>query len=246
MKKIRAFIVDDEEAARENLRYKVEKHIGHIDIIGEAEGADEAIYGIKELKPDLVFLDIAMPNKSGFDLLEEIGEIDFEIIFVTAFDEYAIRAFEYCALGYLLKPIDNELLINAVEYVFEKMMTRNIASPYINFLNHMQNIGAPAKLGIPTENGIDFIHPNDIVIVEASEGYSEFKLKEGHRKVSSRSLSYFYKLLPSERFFQVHRSYVVNINYIISYRKSGHVTMENGEEIPVARNRRAEFVNRFK
>ena len=244
---INAIIIDDEPKALAILKNKIERFCSNVTIIGESQNPEEAIELIKKKKPNLVFLDIAMPQKSGFDLLREIPNPDFEIIFVTAFDEYAIDAINHCAIGYLLKPVDNQALIATVIKA-----TLNIEEKSALKKNEqlIENLGIQTfqqkKIVIPTQDGLEFVEIMSIVFCEGSDGYTKIHFSNNKAILSSYSIGHFVKLLKTKDFYLIHKSYLINLNYIERYLNEGYVILSNNHKLPISRNRRSDFIKSIK
>ena len=253
---IRSIIIDDEEKSRKLLANMLEEYCENIMIVASVESVESAVNSIKQFQPDLVFLDIVMPGEDGFSLLTKLDEIKFEVIFTTAYGEYAIKALRENALDYLLKPIDVEELRNAVNRARKKISHRSntiettIGEKMTRLLEkyHSLNIQAD-KIGIPTENGLIFISINDIALCKAEGNYTEIYFVDTVKKeVVSKTLKEFEKLLESYNFLRVHRSYLINLNNIKEYHRSnqtteldatgGCIVLINGLTVPVSKGRR--------
>ncbi len=245
MDKLNVLIIDDEQSARENLRAKILEYSDNFSIAGEAENISIAKDLLLELDVDAVFLDISMPNGTGFDLLNSLDAIDFDVIFVTAYNRFAIQAFKYFAIGYILKPIDITELHAVLSHLIDKkkVVRSQDLSKFLQFISNEKNV---PLLAIPVEYGFEFIETSNILYLEADEGYAKIFVKDGKVLLSSKSLGYFSKLLDESLFKQIHRSYIINLSYLRKYHKVGFVTMDNGAEIPVSKLKRAEFRGLFK
>lgn len=243
---MRAIVIDDEQSARENLIFKLNKLDLDINVIAEAEDIEEAEKLIKEIKPDLIFLDISMPKGSGFDLLDRFAEITFEIIFVTAYNKYALKAFQYFAIGYLLKPIEIDVLRDTVLNTKKRIENNQNKENIVQLSKYLKESNRNSIIAIPVESGLEFIDMDEIMKLNASEGYTIIYLKSGTKIVSSKPLTYYTNLLDPSCFFQVHRAYVINLGCIKKYHKVGFVQLADGSEIPVAKTKKSEFLNLFK
>lgn len=246
--KLRAIIIDDERKSIETLKFSINKYCPNLEIIGESQDPKAAILLIENLKPDLVFLDLAMPEMSGFDLLSKIENPNFEVIFATAFDEYAIEAISYCAIGYLMKPIENEELIESVNRAKESVDQKNALEKNLQLI---ENFGVKSfqdkKIIIPTQEGLEFITTSDITYCEGIDGYTKLYFSSGKQAMlSSKSIGYFNKLLQNKQFYLAHKSHLINLNFIEKYLNEGYVLLEGGHQVPVSRNRRNDFLNRIK
>ncbi len=243
---IKAIIVDDEKRGRETLQNLLGKYTKTVEVLDMAESAKEGIDLIKKLNPDLVFLDIEMPHGSGFDLLESFkGEINFEVIFTTAYDQYAIQAIKFAALDYLLKPIDIEELQMAITRVAQKMEEVGSSKNFEIFLENLR--GGSKKIALPTANGISFIDIENIIRCEASGNYTCFYLKDQPKILVSKTLKEFEDMLAEQDFYRVHNSHLVNLNHVVKYVKLGGdmVVMDDGSEIEISRRKKEGFLNRL-
>lgn len=249
-KKTTVVLVDDAPQALELLRLMLNELAPNIDILGEAENAEQAIELIRDLKPDGIFMDIKMPGKSGLELVEELVKegVDYNVIFTTAYNQYAIQAFRLSAIDYLLKPIQEHQLIEAVEKISR---ARNLKQDS-NKLNalvsnlHQKNNGT---LTIPLNNGYDYVAINDIEYLEAERAYAIIHLADGSKKLVSKNMGYFEEALQHlNNFIKTHRSFFVNINYISSFRKkaeTGIITFKSGKTAEVSRNSRKAFIEKI-
>ena len=238
MMQIKAIIVDDETNNRENLRLALESYCQEVTIVGEADSAISALNVIKEQQPDLVFLDIAMPLGDGFQLLESLEQIDFDIIFVTAYNQYAIRAIKFCAIDYLLKPIDALELKKAVNRAIANQQKKEQHKKFELLLANRANI--PKKIALPQSDHIEFVEVADIIRCKGEKNYTWFYLKDGRKILVSQTLKEYADLLEDTHFFRVHQSHLINLQQIKKYsrRDGGYVVMADKETIPVARNRK--------
>jgi two-component system LytT family response regulator len=238
---MRSIIVDDEAAARRSLQTLLEKFCEDVEIVGTASNVPDAVKLIEQTKPDLVFLDIEMPEYSGFELLDFFDKIDFQIIFVTAYQEFALKAFEVSALDYLTKPVRIKSLRRAIS----KMQNFATAPPIKERIEVMQtNLKAqkPEKIALPTSDGLLFVNTKDIVALEAEGSYTSFHLSEGKPVVVSKRIGHFDALTDSDNFLRTHRSFVINTHHLLTYsRNESSIKMDNGLSVRVARDRKKEF-----
>lgn len=249
MEKITAIIVDDEQDSRETLGSYLTKYCPQVSLLAESANIIEARAAILKHQPQLVFLDIEMPHGNAFDLLEQWGEIDFEIVFITAFSQYAVQAFNLSAAHYLLKPVDIEELEKAVATV-ERLLTQkaNLSHAKILLENmaalHSQN----RKLVLPLMEGFDVVKMSEILYCEAEDNFTRFHFKDGRKTLICRNLKFYEKALEPFGFFRVHRSHIINLDYITRYikGKGGSVILENGAEILVSNNKKTELIKRLK
>ena len=245
MGKIDILIIDDEKSARENLRSKISQFSEDFNVKGEAQNIVEAKALILESKPDAIFLDISMPNGTGFDLLNDLEKIDFDVVFVTAYNRYAVQAFKYFAIGYVLKPIELSELHSVLQHLIEKHGNgdnQNVEK-LVQYMKTDQNVPI---LAIPVEYGFEFVETEQIIYLEASNGYAKIYMKDESFILSSKSLSYYTGLLDKQLFSQIHRSFIINLSCLKKYHNIGFVTLENGVEIQVAKSKRSQFKNMFR
>ena len=244
---IRVVLVDDEPQSCKALAIKLKAVAEDIDIVGTFYHPDKAIPGIRKMKPTVVFLDIEMPGMNGFQMLEKMEEFDFEVIFVSAYDEYTLNALRVSALDYLLKPVDTEDLKNALIRLRKKI------SHVSSFRAHEQGdvIGdnykehsSPKRLALTTLQGIIFLKINEIVRVEALSNYSTFYLVGKQKIMVSKTLKEFEPILTQQNFFRVNRSCIVNTDYIIKYKHEdgGILELHDGSEIAVGPNKKNELI----
>jgi len=246
MKKYKAIIVDDEVKLQEVLRIKLDRFCPNIKLVGIAANVPEAFQLIQEQDPTIVFLDIAMPKESGFDLLQRFESIHFEIIFVTGFDEYALDALKLSAVDYLLKPVDTKELQKAVEKAIVNIQNRQKIERY-EVLKHNLNSSdeMDKKISIPNSNSHIFVHASEIIRCEGWNKYTKIYLQSGECIVSSYNIGTFKDLLEPHGFYTPHRSHVINPNEIQQYFNTGKVVLNDGSEIPIARRNKEEFQKRF-
>ena len=234
-----AIIVDDETKARKMLHAMLADLCPEVEVLAECDDLPNAVKAIKRLSPQLVFLDIEMPGHSGLELLEFFSEneIDFQIIFTTAYDHYAIKAFKLSAVDYLLKPISPVDLKEVVSRASKRERTSN--GSLANLRERLQG-DATQKLAVPQLNGIRFIEHSDILFLKGERAYATICLKDGTSVLASRSLKYFEDLLqPNPSFFRCHRSYLVNLNHVIEYVRTdgGNLILQGGKQVSVAVDR---------
>jgi two-component system, LytTR family, response regulator len=205
---INALIIDDEPDGRDALRLSIEKYCPEVVIKGIYETPEEGLAAIQKLKPNLVFLDVQMPHMSGFDLLQKLSPVSFEVIFVTAHDQYAIKAIRFSALDYLLKPVDIDDLLHAIQKVKDRLQQKNSAHKYQSVLNNIQfNSKKIEKLAVPSMDGIEFFNTDDIIFCQADSNYTRLFLKNKQIKLISKNLKDFegnalcFRLLPGSSFF---------------------------------------------
>jgi len=242
---LKTIIVEDEQTSREILKNYLTKYCPTVTVIGEASNIDEAMILIRNNELDLIFLDVEMPYGSGFDLLDKFDETDFEVVFVTAYNQYAIEALNNHASYYLLKPISIDELIKAVDYVSqiktkEGQLQDAVLVPKIKVSDH--------KITIPTQDGFEVLEMKDILYCKADDNYTELFLKNNQKKLVSKTLKYFEDILKESGFARIHKSFLVNVSYIASYKKGkgGTISLSNGKELSVSASKKAEFLSYFK
>ncbi len=238
---ISAIIIDDEKKSRDTLVGLLSKFCPDVKLLGQADGYKSGVEEIKKRKPEIVFLDIQMPDGSGFKVLEEIDEMNFEVIFTTAYNQFAIKAIKYSALDYLLKPIIPEELINAVEKVNQKKIKGNI-NRNIRVLLENVKLGnnEPKKIVLSTSEGMHIIDVKDIVRCQSDDYYTRFFLDNNKTILISKTLKENEELLKDHNFVRPHKSHLINIAFIKSFVKAdgGYIIMKNGIKIPVSRRKK--------
>jgi two-component system, LytTR family, response regulator len=245
--KVRALVVEDKPANRENLIGLLNLYCPQVLIIGEAADSDEALEKINSLNPDLVFLDVRMPGGDIFTMLEKIKEIRFGIIFVTAFDEYAFRAFQFNALDYLLKPIDLHKLIESVNRAIESISIKEENTRLRNLVDNQKRTDQDKRIALPQEDKIDFIPLREIIRCQSESNYTRFFLDSGVVILVTRTLKEFELALESSGFIRTHQSHLVNSIHVKSLvkRDGGYLKMSDGSSVPVSRARKEELDKRI-
>ena len=246
---IRTVLVDDEPNNLETLHQLLVKYCPQVEIAGTADSVTKAREVIVEKRPDLVFLDIEMPYGNAFELLNSMPSVDFEIIFVTAFGNYAIEAIKFSALDYLLKPVNIKELQAAVQKAAQRIEFKNISQKLDNLYFNL-NTSKPSlqKIALPTLEGLIFVNIKDLVWLEARGSYTCVYLSSQQRIMVSRTLKEFEDVLPVDYFSRIHQSYVINHNYIRKYNRGrgGTIEMEDGTVIEVSMRKKDEFLAKFK
>lgn len=236
--KYNCVIVDDEPKAIELLKDSIHELYTNVCVVGSYTTWRTALDALRANGFDILFLDISMPQKNGMDLLELVPGLKCEIIFVTAYSEHAVDAFNVGATGYVLKPINDSLLIKAVDKAIERIDNKKTAAA------KPQAAAVMNKIGIPSTRGTDYVNVDDILYLEATNRYTSV-VKKNEKLLSSYSIGKYKTLLENYTFCQVHRSYIVNLNYITRYEHSGIITMANGMTIPVSKQHKDEFQQAF-
>lgn len=247
---IRALIIDDEPDGRDILQAILAEHFPSVQVVDTAESVATAITAIEKQQPDLVFLDIRLPDGTGFDVLSRLSRINFEVIFVTAHDEYAIRAFQFAAYAYLLKPVRISELRTAIErYTRHHAQIHSTADQRMKIL--VEHFGRTPKtirkLILENLDGFEVVQLPEILYVHGSANYSTFHLQDGRKIMVSKTLKNYDGLLEDHGFYRIHKSYLLNLMHVVSYqrRDGGTVEVSNGDQLPVSRRKRQGFLERF-
>lgn len=243
--KITAVIVDDEKIARDVLKNYLAKYCPQVELLGEAENIKEAVPLIAEKLPQLVFLDVEMPFGNAFDVLEATSEFSYETIFITAFSQYSLQALNKSASYYILKPIDIQELILAVNKVSESIENRVELNRNKILLENLKLKPEKQQLILPTLQGFDVVKTEDIFRLQADGNFTQVYLTDGSKKMVCRFLKHFDDLLESP-FVRVHRSHIINTNFVKSYHKNGEIILKDGVEIEVSASYKDEFLAFFK
>jgi len=232
---MKAIIIDDEKRARISLTYILQEYCPEVTVVAECENLPEGIKAIRKQQPDIVLLDIEMPGHSGLELLDffDENEVNFSIIFTTAYNEYALKAFKFSAVDYLLKPIIPEELAEAIQRVSKQKQR------FENFKAFKENLQQETltKIAVPSGNTLLFLDTNKIMYIKGEGAYSEVFCSDGSRQLVSRNLKNFEDILCSDsRFLRIHKSYIVNFNFVTAFNKSdgGSIVLENQIQIPVS------------
>lgn len=238
-------IIDDDAINRETLRIYLDSMFDDIVIVAEANNVKTGLEALGKFKPDLVFLDIQMPDGTGLDLLKKLNNIEFSLIFVSAYNEFAVEAFKYSAIDFVLKPIDPIVLKRAVDRFKSQNDQSNLHSRIMNLLNNQKAI---EKIALPCLDGYFFVRINDIIRCESEGSYTKFFFVSGGNVLVSRPLKEYDEILSSQGFFRVHQSNLINLKYIKQYRKGdgGLAIMEDNTEVEVSRRKKEDFIKAMK
>lgn len=245
---LKAVIIDDESNARESIANLSRLTNSEIEIVGEADGVKSGLAVIQKIKPDLVFLDIQLEDGIGFEILEGLPEIDFHIIFITAFNEYAIKAFKFAAIDYLLKPINPKEFKAAIDQFVNLQEKEDIESKLTAYLSHIKESAAEhKKIILKTAESIHIVKVQDIIRCEADKGYTEFFLRDGHKILVSKGLKEYDELLGDFGFIRTHQSHLINLDYISRFEKTdgGYILMTDKSTVPVSSRKREYVFNIF-
>ena len=243
---IKAVIIDDEINAQSLLEKTLERYFPHkFNILAKCNSVDTGVQAIKDHEPELVFLDIQMPEKNGFELFKNFAKVNFEVIFTTAYNQFAIKAIKRSALDYLLKPINHIELAEAIKR-FENKSSGNFAQKKLSLLLENLNVNDQnvSKIAFPTLEGFELIHSNQILYCKAESNYTCIKKIDGITKTITKTLKYIEEILPATSFKRIHKTYVINLNYVVRYHKANkEVELTNGEKLPVSFRKEEEFIN---
>lgn len=247
---LRTILVDDEPRGLNSMQKLLQLNCPDVNIVAACTSVDEALEKINELRPDLLFLDISMPVKNGFELLKELREPRLEVIFVTAHNKFMVEAFHFSAIDYLLKPIDDDLLVDAVKRAKNRILEKTGSKNIETFLHNVQlkQGHQSMKLCIPSLKGFQVVGISDILYAEASGNYTNFYFTDGHIVCTSKPIHEYEDILADSGFVRIHKSYLVNLLQVKEYLRGegGSVKLSNGEELEVARRKKDLFISKMK
>ena len=239
--KIKAIAIDDEQHCLDTLIYELERHCPQVQIINQITDPVLAKTTLENAEVDLVFLDVNLQSTTGIKLLEELMPVDFEVIFVTAYDEYALKAFDLSAAHYLMKPVNGIKLKKAIEKV-ERLISKEQPKEDLELIlkNIQEELNKSEKIALNVQDGIEFIDPTEIIYIEGDSNYSSIFLQDGKKIVVSKTLKYLEESILSSSFFRIHKSYIINLNKMKKFVKTdgGYVIMENDDTVPVSRQKK--------
>jgi two-component system LytT family response regulator len=246
MKEITAILVDDEFSALKGLQQKIEKLFPEISILATFQKPEEAISFIKNKPPQLLFLDIQMPRINGFELLSALDGLNFQVIFVTAYNEYALAALKKSAIGYVLKPVDNEELKEAIAKAITTIKLKQQLESNNKLIEILtESISNKNKIIVPTAKGLSFIPQDEVLHLEGNEGYTKFHLSDNTELLSSYNLGKFEPSL-GRVFFKCHKSHIVNLGKVRSFENEGYLILENSIRVPISKANKKAFLNIFR
>ncbi|HXD78111.1 MAG TPA: response regulator [Puia sp.] len=247
---MRAILVDDEPDGVRTLRKMLEMHCPDVDVVATASNAAVAEQKLAEHQPDLLFLDVQMPGKSGLELLADLPESNLKVIFVTAHNEYVLQALQFSAVDYLMKPVDEDRLIEAVERVKRRLMDEKDEIQTAALLHNIKKAGSPLemRLCLPTQKGFTIVKLEDIIYCEAQRSYTVFRLAPVKTLIASKPLFDYERLLTDTSFLRIHKSFLINLLHVKEYERGegGTVIMSNGMEIEVSRRKKEIFLAKIK
>lgn len=237
----KAVIIDDEKNGRITLHNFLKKYCEQVHVVAEADGVKSGVEQVSKYSPDVVFLDVQMQDGTGFDLLEQIPEINFRVIFVTAYDKYAIQAFKYSAMDYLLKPIHPDRLVEAVNKLDKDPGFLELHKKLEVLISNKNSV---EKIALPASDGVRLVRIKDMVRCVSDSNYTTIYLHSGEEVIVTKTLKEYEEILSPLNFYRVHKSHLININYVERYiqGEGGYVVMEDGSEVEVSRRRKEEFL----
>ncbi|MBC7651906.1 MAG: response regulator transcription factor [Deinococcales bacterium] len=243
---LKVIIIDDEPDCVKLLALQLKMYCPQVQIVAECTASIDALAQIKTLQPDLIFLDIEMPVMNGFQLLEALGTINFSLVFVTAYDKFAVKAFRFNALDYLLKPIDGKDLKVAVQ----KALLQKPNQQQLQSIKQQLHDGEkyhPDKIALPYQNGVTFTEIKNIIYCESDNNYTKFHMADGKQYTVAKTLGDIQEVLEERNFLRVHRQYLINLNHIKKYVRGegNYLIMNNDANIPVARNKKEKLIEKF-
>lgn len=247
---MKAILIDDEPDGIRTLQKMLELNCPEVEIAATCTNVLTAQRELEEVSPDVIFLDVRMPGKSGLDMLAELTETNFEVIFVTAHNEYMLQALQFSAVDYLMKPVDEDRLVEAVQRVKKRLKQKKTIAPSTTLLHNMSKAGVPLemRLCLPTQRGFTIVKIEEIVYCEAQRSYTVFRLINNKHIIISRPLFDYDRLLADTVFLRIHKSFLINLMHVKEYMRGdgGSVIMSNGTEIEVSRRKKELFLTRVK
>ena len=240
---LKTLIIEDEIYIRKGLRTMIESLEKNLVILGECESVKESVIVAKSTKPDLIFLDINLIDGNAFDFLEQTSELNFKVIFITAYEQYALLALKNGAVDYILKPVD----IEELEVAIDKAISLNSATQkeHLQVVKNQMIDNKKDKIVLRLQEGFQVIRLEDLVYCNSDKGYTTFNLSNGKSYIASKPIKEFESQLPSKTFFRTHQSFIVNVSFIDKYDKNGYIYLKSGVKIPVASRRKEEFVTKL-
>lgn len=242
---LKAVIIDDEKRSRESLELLVRESCKDVEVVALADSVASGIETVNEHKPDLLFLDIELQDGTGFDVLEGLNKHHFHVVFTTAFENYALRALKLSAVDYLLKPINQEELVQAVDKAQNKMQKEDKDKNFELLLQNLQSSTGKHKIALPTSDGLTFINVNDIIRCQADGSYTHFFFKDRKKILVSKKIKEYEELLSPYNFVRVHHSHLVNLDEVTKYVRGdgGYVVMSDGETVYVSKRKKEDFMS---
>jgi two-component system LytT family response regulator len=244
---IRAVVIDDEIMARETITEMVDLYCQEVKVIGEAENVKSGIELIKNASPDLLLLDIQLTDGTSFDILKNIKKNDFKVIFITAYEDYALKAIKFSALDYILKPIDPNELVVAIDKARESLEQRDTSVKLRALFDNMEHYGDNKKIVLKTANNVHLISLNDIIRCQSDKNYTHFHIRNHEKVVVSKTLKEYEDILSEYKFFRAHQSHLINLSHIRRYEKAdgGYLVMSDNSIVPVSFRKKDELMKAF-
>ena len=244
---LKAIIIDDEPDCVKLLALQLKMYCPQVEVVAECTESTEGLAKITALLPDLVFLDIEMPVMNGFQLLEAIGNINFSLVFVTAYDKFAVKAFRFSALDYLLKPIDGKDLKVAIQKAEQRRIPDKEQLSLLKQQLHGVEKMFPDKIALPFQNGVTFVEIKKVIYCESDNNYTRFNMMDGNQHTVAKTLGDIQEVLEERNFLRVHRQYLINLDHIKKYVRGegNYLILTNDTNIPVARNRKEKLIKKF-
>jgi len=242
---MRAILIDDETSARTTLKGDIQDYCPEITIVAEADGVKAGITAIREFRPDLVFLDVEMGDGTGFDILEQLAPVDFNVIFTTAHDTHAVKAFKFSAVDYLLKPVDADELVAAVKKISQVIDGKNLRLSLNALIENTKHTPKELqKIVINSNDGHYVFGINEIIRFEAERNYTKVFIEKEKPLLVAKTLKHFEDLLQGQKFERVHQSHIINIHHIKKYspRDGGYLVLSNGDTVPVSQRKKTELL----
>lgn len=234
-------IIDDEQHCIDRLMHLLEPHSDHVEIVSYST-VEEGIKGVDGLRPDVVFLDVQLHDKTGFDVLSSVTHRNFSLIFTTAYEKYAIEAFKFSAIAYLLKPVDREDFEYALQKALDRAEQVQLQDRINVLLSHISRENSPKRISVPHKEGYVFLTVSEIMRCQADVNYTHIFTSDGKRYTASKTLKHFEQLLDGHQFFRTHNSHLINLGFVASYHKNGYAVLSDGTKIEVSTRRRDAFV----
>jgi two-component system, LytTR family, response regulator len=244
---IKAILIDDEKSSTVALKWLLETYCPDVNVVAVCDSGETGIAAIREHKPDVVFLDIEMPKMNGFEVLENLGDINFEVVFTTAYDQFAVKAFRYSALNYLLKPVDPDDLVTTIGKLKEKKSAPSKEQMDLLFKSLLQREQPVERVALSTNDGLIFVQTKDITYCRAESNYTYVVMADGRNILVAKTLKEIDATLSGKDFIRVHNSFLVNINHISKFVRGdgGFIVMPDGTQITISRSKRDEFFQLF-
>jgi two-component system, LytTR family, response regulator len=246
---IRCILIDDESNSLEMMEWLLQTYCPEVQILAQCNSAEAGIKAISELQPDVIFLDIEMPHMNGFDMLEQFDRLNFDVVFCTAYDQFALKAFRYSALNYLLKPIDPDDLKATIQRIAEKQHAPSREQIDLLLQTMKQNLprATPPRIALTTSDGLIFVATQDILYCEAESNYTKVVLANNRKILVAKVLKEIDDALSGEDFFRIHNSFLINVNHIKRFVRGdgGYVVMDDDTAITISRSRRQAFMDMF-